>query len=268
VVYVNTVTTPLWLVVLNAPLLLARSVVVNSWAARTTLLRAVPALRSRTEVVHNGVAGPPDGALPFPIPGGGAGRLALVGRLSPRKGTDVALEALALLRAQGHDADLHLYGSVFPGYEWYEAQLRDRASDADVAGHVHFAGYTSPPWPALADAQVVLVPSRTEPFGNAAVEAQLAGRPVVASDVQGLREIVTDGETGVLAPPGDASALAAAVAGLLDDPARAATLAGAGRASALRQFTTGRYRAAIVEVADRTRTRPVRVGTGRRRGQD
>ncbi|MGY1840469.1 MULTISPECIES: glycosyltransferase family 4 protein [unclassified Modestobacter] len=279
VVYVNTVTIPLWSiaarltrrpvlghvheaeddaprlvsVLLNAPLLFARTVVVNSQAAERTLLRALPALKRRTEVIYNGVSGPAVPPLP-PAPGGsGARQIVLVGRLSPRKGTDVALEAVARLRAEGRDVVLELCGTTFPGYEWFEEQLRGRSAEPDLAGHVHFAGYTSPTWPALARAEVVLVPSRAEPFGNAAVEAQLAARPVVASAVQGLQEIVTSGETGLLVPPDDPTALAEAIAGLLDDPERARAMAGAGHASALRRFTTDRYRTAIADVVGRTR---------------
>jgi glycosyltransferase involved in cell wall biosynthesis len=178
----------------------------------------------------------------------------LVGRLSPRKGNDVALEAVARLRAEGRNVRLELYGSVFPGYEWFEEQLRARSSEPDLAGHVHFGGYTSPTWPALARAEVVLVPSRTEPFGNTALEAQLAGRPVVASAVQGLREIVTHGETGLLVPPDDAPALAAAIAAILDDPKRATAIALAGQVSARRNFSPERYRTAITDAVTRTAT--------------
>ncbi|MCZ2830221.1 glycosyltransferase family 4 protein [Modestobacter sp. VKM Ac-2986] len=277
VVYVNTVTVPLWLVaarlagrpalchvheaeddaprlvgvLLNAPLLLARTVVVNSNAAAATLLRAVPALRRRTEVVHNGVAGPPEPLPPLAAPTGPR-RVVLVGRLAPRKGTDVALEAAALLRAQGRDVVLQLCGTVFPGYEWFEQQLRDRAARPDLAGAVEFAGYTSPTWPALAQADVVLVPSRAEPFGNTAVEAQLAGRPVVVSAVQGLREIVTDGETGLLVTPGDPADLARAVGTVLDDAGLAGSLATAGRGSALRRFSRQRYQDTVTAVVERT----------------
>jgi glycosyltransferase involved in cell wall biosynthesis len=283
-VYVNTVTVPLWLlaarltrrpalchvheaeddaaravaVLLNAPLLLARTVVVNSNAAAATLLRAVPALRARTEVVHNGVAGPPTPAVP--AVSAGVRRVALVGRLSPRKGTDVAVEAVARLRAEGRDVRLQLCGSVFPGYEWFEAELRARADQPDLSGAVEFAGYTAPTWPALAGADVVLVPSRAEPFGNTAVEAQLAARPVVASAVQGLREIVTSGETGLLVPPDDPAALARAVATLLDDPALARSLAVAGQESALRRFSPDRYRAAVTAVVDRVASTRHRSG--------
>ncbi|SOE01059.1 hypothetical protein SAMN06272739_2941 [Blastococcus haudaquaticus] len=280
VVYVNTVTVPLWLVaarlarrpalchvheaeearaavrlVLNLPLFLARSVVVNSRAAADTILSALPRLERRMQVVHNGVPGP--GTAVATEPGtaartGGPRRIALVGRLSPRKGIDVALEAVALLAARGHDTRLELCGSVFPGYEWYEQELRDRAALPDLAGRVTFAGYTSPTWPALERAEVVLVPSRAEPFGNAAVEGQLAGRPVVASAVQGLREIITSGENGLLVPPDDAPALADAITSVLDDAELAARLATSGRSSALRRFSPERYQDEIASAVAAT----------------
>ena len=276
VLYVNTVTVPLWLAaarlarvpalchvheaertgrtlarLLSAPLLAARTVAVNSRAAQEILLQAIPRLAPRTEVLHNGIEGPP--AEPPPVtPAGGPRRLVLVGRLSPRKGIDVALEAVALLRQQGRDVQVELCGSVFPGYEWYERQLRDRAARPDLAGAVIFAGYVSPTWPALARAEVALVPSRAEPFGNAAGEAQLAGRPVVVSAVQGLQEIVTDGETGLLVPPDDPAELAAAVARLLDDAPLASALAAAGRESARHRFSPQRYHAAIADLVART----------------
>lgn len=269
-VLVNTLTIPAWLVAarlagvapvchvheaeadarwvvrvgLAAPLLLARDVVVNSDAARDVVVSAVPALRRRTRVVYNGVPGPPEA----PAADGGAGgvpgpaHVVLVGRLSPRKGSDVALEAVALLRGTGRGVRLTLCGSAFAGYEWFEDQLRVRAAADDLAGAVDLVGYADP-WEWFARADVVVVPSRVEPFGNVAVQAMLAGRPVVASRTQGLAEIVRDGETGLLVPPDDPVALADAVAALLDDPERASALADAGRRDAAERFGAQRYRA-------------------------
>jgi glycosyltransferase involved in cell wall biosynthesis len=136
---------------------------------------------------------------------------------------------------------------VFEGYEWFEEQLRTRASRDDLRDRVRFGGYVHPTWASLETATVVLVPSRTEPFGNTAVEAQLAQRPVVASAVQGLTEIVTDGQTGLLVRPGDPVGLADAVERLLDDPALAEGMASAGRAEALTRFSSTAYRQRIVE---------------------
>lgn len=242
---------------LAAPLLLARDVIVNSAAARDVVVSAIPVLRQRIRVVYNGVPGPAAspgadgdasgaardvGAAPAD---GGAGsapaHVVLVGRLSPRKGSDVALEAVALLRRSGRDVRLTLCGSVFDGYEWYEDQLRSRAGEEDLAGAVELVGYADP-WEWFARGDVVVVPSRVEPFGNVAVQAMLAGRPVVVSRTQGLAEIVRDGETGLLVPPDDPAALAEAVEGLLDDPERAAALAEAGRQDAGERFGAQRYR--------------------------
>jgi glycosyltransferase involved in cell wall biosynthesis len=276
---VNTVTIPHWLVAgrlagtptlchvheaedshpvpvriaLAAPLLLARSVITNSAAARTAVVSVLPRLAGRTQVVHNGVGGP--AAAPGPPVPASPRRIVLVGRLSPRKGTDVALAAVEQLLVDGLDVELVLCGSVFAGYEWFEQELRDRVEHGPAHGRVTFAGYVSPTWPELEAAAVVVVPSRFEPFGNAAVEALLAQRPVVASDVQGLREVIKDGETGVLVPAGDASALASAVRDLLDDDERAGRIARAGRADALDRFSLERYNAAMVAAIGAVTTR-------------
>jgi len=270
VVLVNTQTIPTWLVAgrlagarvvshvheaeadatralrwgLAAPLLLAHHVVANSRFAREVVVRAVPRLARRTTVIYNGVPGPGPVAEPGPSPVKDHALVALVGRLSPRKGTDVALEAVARLRAAGRDVRIVLCGSAFAGYEWFEQQLRDRAARPDLDGAVTFAGYADP-WEWFERADVVVVPSRVEPFGNVAVQGMLARRPVIASRTQGLAEIVRDHETGLAVPPEDDVALADAVARLLDDGALADRLAGAARKEALERFDVDRYRALI-----------------------
>ena len=236
---------------LNAPLLAASRVVVNSQAAHDTLVRAQPLLARRTQVVHNGVPAPeaPPRPLRERLPQASF-RIAMVARLSPRKGVDVALEALGHLRADGLNASLRLCGSVFPGYEWYEEQLRERAARPDLAGHVELLGYVHPTWPVLYAADAVVVPSRVEPFGNTAVEAMHAERPLVASRAQGLAEVVTDGVTGLLVEPDSPRALADALLSLAADPGRARTLARTARREAAKRFGVERYRTAMVEVVE------------------
>lgn len=281
VVYVNTITVPAWIVggraaglpvlchvheaenadraivlkALLAPLRAATALVANSRAAVEALTAVHPALGPRTTLVYNGIPGVPDDPRPPQPRGDGVLRLAAVCRLSPRKAPDVALEALALVRADGVDARLTLHGTAFTGYEWYEQQLRERAARPDLAGAVTFAGYTAPVWPALAEADAVLAPSLREPFGNAVVEAQFAARPVVASATLGHLETVRDGETGLLVPPGDAAALAAAVRRLADDPELVARLAAGGLASAREHFTVERYRREITAAVEHTAAR-------------
>lgn len=231
---------------LNAPLLAANRIVANSAAARDALLSAQPVLASRTQVVHNGVAAPETPLAPLAERAAGDPfRVAMVGRLSPRKGVDVLLEAIALLRERGVDASLQVAGSIFPGYEWYEEQLRERAAQPDLAGHVELLGYVHPTWRVLEAADAVVVPSRAEPFGNTAVEAMHAARPLVASRVQGLAEVVTDEVTGLLVPSEDPGALASALGRIAADPALATRLSADGRREAAERFTTEVYRGAM-----------------------
>ena len=274
VVYVNTVTIPLWIVAarltrtpvlvhvheaeedvprlvraaLAAPLLLAAEVIANSSSSQRVLIDAMPRLAGRTRVIHNGIrdngAAPAERAVP--------GRVALIARLSPRKGVDVALEAVALLRQDGRQIEIDICGTAYEGYEWFERQIRERSAEPDLAGAVHLLGYVNPTDEVLASATVVLVPSRVEPFGNTAVEAQLAHRTVIVSDVQGLAEIVEDGRTGLLVPPGDAPALASAIARLLDDPVFSQQLADAALAAAQERFSLARYHEQVVACVGRT----------------
>ena len=234
---------------LTAPLLLSRGVIANSATARTVVTDAVPLLARRTRVVHNGVPFPP--VAPQPLRERAAGdplRIVYVGRLAPRKGTDTAVAALGELRRGGVDAHLDLYGAVYPGYEWFEDDLREIVERDGTGEHVTFHGYVAGPWAAYADADVVVMPSRAEPFGNVAVEAMHARRPVVATAVQGLTETVTDGVTGLHVPAGDAAALAGAIRRLAQNPALARRIAEAGHASAAAQFSLETYRRRIARL--------------------
>ena len=278
VVYVSTVTVPWWIVLarvfgcrvvvhvheaeddvprlvrlaLAAPLLLAHRIVANSAASRDTLARSIPRLRRRTDVVDNGVPGPPSltGPRPELVP---PVRLGLVGRVSPRKGTDVAVAALALLRRRGVDAELDLVGGVFAGYEWFADDVRAQVAREGLDGAVRWRGVLPEVWAALREVDVALVPSRVEPFGNAAVEAMLAGRPVVATRTQGLREIVRPGENGEVADPGDAASLAEAILRVVLDWPAARDRAAAARVEAERRFSPDRYRERIAGVLDDVR---------------
>jgi len=143
----------------------------------------------------------------------------MVARLRPEKGHATLFEAMARLpRGTDEPADV-----VVVGAGPHERELRRLAHRTPAS--IHFAGWAADvaPWLALAD--VVTVPSYTEPFGLTAIEALAARRPLVASNTGGLAEIVDDGVSGLLVPPGDASALAWAIAEVLSVPGLAARLA-------------------------------------------
>lgn len=287
-VYVNTLTLPGWLLAarlagrpalchvheaedgvgrvvgagLHAPLLLAGRVLVNSASAERGVVGALPLLRSRVRLLYNGVQGPAGRPAPAREQLSDPVRLVLVGRLSPRKGTDVAVRAVAELREAGVDAVLDLVGEVFPGYEWFAQQLRSTAAELGVEDRVQFSGFRDDVWPALRAADVVLVPSRVEPFGNVAVEAALARRPVVAAAVQGLTEIVQHGSTGLLVPPDDPGALARAVQHLVEDWPAAREMADRAEHDAHRRFSPDAYADALRKAASGAapRARVARAG--------
>ncbi len=285
VVYVSTLVTPLWVLAarlagarvvvhvheaegdaaapvraaLVAPLALARVVVANSAASLAVLVDSAPsrprrvrrALAARTTVVHNGVPAPAPTATSAARPRlDGPVALVLVGRLSPRKGSDTAVEALAQLTASGVDATLTLVGDAFEHYAWFEESLRAHVHEAGLEGRVTFAGLAASPWPALASADVALVPSRVEPFGNIAVEAMLAGRPVVASRTQGLAEVVRDGVDGHLVDPGDPGELAAAVRAIVAGWPAALARADLAQRAARERFSTDAYAAGLLSAMD------------------
>ena len=224
---------------LAAPLLAARLVLANSRASRDVLLSALPALRGRTQVLYNGVPGPPEAPAPPAEEPGDPLRLVQVGRLSPRKGSDVTVEAVHLLREEGIPVVLDLVGGVYDGYEWFEERLRAQVAAHGLHDVVRFSGFRDVVWPHLAAADVAVVASRVEPFGNVAVEALLARRPLVTTSAQGLAEIVSDGVHGVVVEPDDPAALAAGVRRVHEDWPGARRLCEQGWQHARSSFSPG-----------------------------
>ena len=144
---------------------------------------------------------------------------ALLGRVSDWKGQDVLARALSGRALAEIGAVGLVAGDAFPGNERYErrlAELRDRLGLGD---RLRLLGFRDDLYTVLGAADAVAVPStRPEPLGLVALEAGAAGLPVVASDHGGLPEVVREGETGLLVPPGDPTALAAALRRLADNP--------------------------------------------------
>lgn len=137
--------------------------------------------------------------------------LLAVCRLEPQKGLDVAVRALPKIRARHPKAEL-----VVLGEGPQRAELEQLASELQVP--VHLLGRVPDVAAWLSRADLLVHPARWEGFGLALLEAMLAAKPIVATNVSSIPEIVADGETGLLVAPDDPSALAAAVISLLDDP--------------------------------------------------
>jgi glycosyltransferase involved in cell wall biosynthesis len=156
-----------------------------------------------------------------------------LGRLHPKKGFDLLLEALAATR------EVHLW---IAGDGPLRSQLEQAVARLGVAERVRFLGWRKDTPELLANADILVCPSLHEPLGNVIIEAWSAGLPVVATASDGPAGLIEDGETGILVPlpgssGGDAATLACAIEGLCGDAALRARLVQAGRHAYEAQFT-------------------------------
>ncbi len=154
--------------------------------------------------------------------------LAIVGALESRKGHAVLLDALAVLDAR--------VVVLCAGEGGEREALAARTTALGLDGAVRWLGRVDDVGSILAAADTFVMPSRHEGLGVAALEAMAAGLPVIASRVGGLPEAVLDGETGLLVPPGDSEALAAAIRRLAVDRPYGRALGDAGAARVRARF--------------------------------
>ncbi|HEX5724563.1 MAG TPA: glycosyltransferase family 4 protein [Longimicrobiaceae bacterium] len=191
------------------------------------LLREIVGPEVGIDLVYAGV---PDEL--FALPRRPEGYLLYFGRIDViHKGLDTLLEAFALLAAERPGLELRLAGRGKDA-----ERVRALARTLGVEDRVRLLGAVSEAerQALFAGAAVQLMPSRFEGFGMVAAEAMAAGVPLVAAAAGSLPEVVDAPRGGVLVPPGDAPALAAAVAALLDDPAAREALSASARRSAER----------------------------------
>ena len=215
-----------------------RLVAVSHRQQRTYEKIGVPAPLLRT--VPNGIR--PRG----PGPGRAAARRALglsddqpvvltIGRLLVQKGQRHLVDAVPEIAARFPDVAVVVLGAGV-----LLEPLRKQAAVLGVADRVHLPGFRPDARMLLDAADVFVLPSRQEAMPLAAIEAMEAGLPVVATEVFGSAEVVVDGGTGLLVPPGNAARLAQAVLALLGDPERRRRMGAAGRTRFLDHYTSRR----------------------------
>ena len=202
---------------------------------------------TRMSVIRNGIAptGPDVDAADWPT---GRRKVLFVGRLDPQKGLDILLEAVAAVPDR---VAVRVVGRAVVAGD----AMPTGAEAVEYLGWLDAASVTRQ----MRACDLLVVPSRWEGFGLVALEAMRVGKPVVASTVGGLPEIVVDGVTGRLVPPGDPAALRDALLGIEDGELR--RMGEAGRARFLRLFTSDRladeldalYRSLLVAGEDAAR---------------
>ena len=227
----------------------------QSFADRYRRGRAIP---SSWKVVHNGIdvdyftpGSLPSGQAPLPTDLGLSGRrvVTVLAALRDFKGIQHAIAAWPHVLEQHGDARLLLVGS---GSE--EASLRAQVSELGLTDSVFFGGMRSDIPDVLRGSEIVLLPSiYGENLPTVLMEAGACGRPVVASDVGGISDIVRDGETGLLVPPGDPAAVAQALLRILNDQELGRRLGQAGRRQVEQHFDARLWAKALRGVYEEAR---------------
>jgi glycosyltransferase involved in cell wall biosynthesis len=190
----------------------------------------------KIDVIHNGVPvdrfrEPADAQLRAELAPEGAPLIVSAGRLTDQKGMDVLVAAAALIP----EARFAVAGE---GPE--RAGLEAAAHALGVGDRIRFLGRRGDVPRLLATSDAFALPSRWEGSSLAVLEAMAAGTPVVSTAIGGTTELVVDGDSGLLVPPGDPHALASALRAVIADPALASKLGSAGRERVLACFTSAR----------------------------
>ena len=177
--------------------------------------------------------------------------IGMIAHLTPWKGHEVFLDIARALAERAPRARFVVAGgSIYDthGHAGYPETLHRKTAALGLSERVTFLGARDDVADLIAGIDVLVhPPTAPEPFGRVLAEAQAVGRPVVAARCGGISEVVEDGVTGFLVPSGDAGAFTAAVARLLEDPARGRQLGGAGRRRAEARFGVEAHTASVLE---------------------
>lgn len=189
----------------------------------------------KIRMIPSGVAPAPYEHIPPPT---GARAPFVVGTaavLEQRKGIKFLLEAAAELKRRGRRLHYRIAGRG-----WEKNNLMNLARNLEVDGDIEFLGFVSDMPSFMASIDIFVLPSLFEGLGVAALEAMAAARPVVASAVGGLKDVVVDGDTGLLVPRGDSGSLARALDELVQSPGLVRSMGEKGRARLREHFTMER----------------------------
>ena len=172
-----------------------------------------------------------------------------LGNIRRIKGHDVLLRAFAAVHRTIPDAKLIFGGAVLEAP--FMEELKSLQVALDLETSVLFVGSILNQHKFLQEASLFVLPSRSEGFSNAIIEAMASSLPVVATDVGGNAEAVENGVTGLIVSSGDVDMMASAILEVLGDPQRATEMGNAGRTRAIRHFTTDSMMRGIVSTFER-----------------
>lgn len=216
----------------------ARAAICVSASVRDSVIKAHPGIPAYDVVNFGPLTERPIKTAPAGVP-----VIGTLGRLHVNKGLDIMIRALAALKSRGVAVQLRIAGDG-P----VKGELERLAASLGVAGDVDFCGWVNPAADYLEGLDLFVLPSRVEPFGLVVTEAMAAGVPVVATRIDGPREILLDGELGQLCDNEDSDALATAVQATLGDWPATLKRARAAQHYALTHFSLDAGKARLASV--------------------
>ncbi len=224
----------------------ATVIICNSQATQANILSRIPALKNRTKVIYNGVNDIWDSPQtekaplkPFVV--------TLVGRISRLKGHQWAINALEPL-LKTNQIKLLFVGSPVPNQENYLEQVKALIQSKNLAKQVEIIPFTKGLTAIWHQTDLALMPStEAESFGLVAAEAMLACKPVIATNLGGLKEVIKNNETGFLIPVNDNEAFLKSVTVFLENPSLIQQMGTKGRVHVLTQFSVQKF---VKEVQD------------------
>jgi glycosyltransferase involved in cell wall biosynthesis len=164
-------------------------------------------------------------------------RIGMIARFAPIKGQHVFVEAAGRLADRYPGAEFLLAGVPLFGETSYLSQVQTEACAKTNSSAIRFLGFADDVPGLLHSLDVVVNPStQPEGLGQVIIEAMMAGKPVIASASGGPVDVIEDGTTGTLVPPGDVDALTAALDEMLRDPVRATAMGHRGRERAIERY--------------------------------
>lgn len=168
-----------------------------------------------------------------------------VGQLHQVKGLDVLIEAVESIKDDFPEIRCLIVGAAPKSQAKFETSLRELVRRKKLDGQIEFLGYRDDILRILSNLDVLVLPSTSESFGRVLIEAMVMGRPVVASNVGGIREVVVHGETGLLVPPRNPQVLADSIRFLISNPQKAVQFGKMGRKRAEKMFSLDTYQSQI-----------------------
>ncbi len=234
----------------------ADAVITVSRATLDTVLAARPGLKPRAQVVYNGVdlltrrpKAEENIRNELKIPPG-TPVIGCVGLIHPAKGQDILIKAAALIRKEFPELKILITGEIFSREdESFYRGLIDLVEKLNLKDHVMFMGFREDVLSVMAVMDIVVHPARyPEPFPRVLLEAGSLSKPVAAADVGGVPELIDNGISGILFPPGDRIALAGVIESLLKNKDKAHGMGAVLRKKIERHFTVAQHAASIQRI--------------------